>query len=246
MTTTLEAPDLRRVLDVVEDAERPETLDAFRATTLAALASRVGFARTTFFLTGPPAPPTEGTDGVQHGFRPIVMEQYVEQHRADPFRGSLAVTLLRRDGMVSFDQLRGSLAESERDYVDGFLTPNRIAAQLCLWLDTGLSTHGIVCVLHEDPDGFDVRSRALLHALRPHLGNLLAHHVRQAFGEPRVDLSPREREVVRLVTDGLTNGEIARRLGISEDTVKKHVSRSMARLGVRNRTELALRSVGWR
>ena len=242
MGITLDAPDLRRILEVVEDAERPETLDSFRATTLAALASRVGFPRTTFFLTGPPTPPTEGTDGRQHGFRPSVMDQYVEQHRADPFRGPVAVGLLQRDGVVSFDQLRGSLDDRQHDYVARFLAPNRIAAQLCLWLDTGLATHGILCVLDDDANGFDDRDRALLQTLRPHLGNLLAHHLRDAPDAGLGDvLSAREREIVLLVADGRKNGEIARQLQISENTVKKHVSRAMARVGVRNRTELALR-----
>lgn len=241
MAITLDGPDLRRVLEVVEEAERPETLDSFRATTLSALASRVGFTRTTFFLTGPPAPLTEGTDGLQHGFRSVVMEQYVEQHRADPFRGAAAVSLLQRDGVVSLDQLRGSLDYRQRRYVEQFLEPNRIAAQLCLWLDTGLATHGVLCVLDDDADGLDPRDRVLLQTLRPHLGNLLAHHLRGAPNDFLDDvLSGREHEIARLVAEGRTNAEIARALEISENTVKKHVSRAMERVGVRNRTELAL------
>ena len=52
-------------------------------------------------------------------------------------------------------------------------------------------------------------------------------------------LTPREREVARLAADGLTNAEIAERLGISPATVKDHISNVLARVGVRRRVELA-------
>jgi DNA-binding NarL/FixJ family response regulator len=55
-----------------------------------------------------------------------------------------------------------------------------------------------------------------------------------------VSLSRREREVLKLVMDGLTNAAIARRLGISERTVKGHLSSIFASLGVRDRTSAAL------
>ncbi len=53
-------------------------------------------------------------------------------------------------------------------------------------------------------------------------------------------LSERELEVLRLVTEGRLNKEIARRLGISEKTVKAHLTRIFARLGVQDRTQAAL------
>jgi DNA-binding NarL/FixJ family response regulator len=46
--------------------------------------------------------------------------------------------------------------------------------------------------------------------------------------------------VAELVTLGLTNREIANVLHVEEDTVKKHVSRAIAKVGVRNRTSLAV------
>jgi DNA-binding CsgD family transcriptional regulator len=53
-------------------------------------------------------------------------------------------------------------------------------------------------------------------------------------------LTPREREVLDLVRVGLTNEEIAARLGISTDTAKYHVSQILAKLGVASREEAAL------
>lgn len=53
-------------------------------------------------------------------------------------------------------------------------------------------------------------------------------------------LSEREREVLGLVSSGLANKQIARRLGISEKTVKGHLSRIFQALGVTDRTQAAL------
>jgi len=54
------------------------------------------------------------------------------------------------------------------------------------------------------------------------------------------DLSPREREVLALVASGLPNKLIARRLDISEKTVKAHLTRVFQQIGVTDRTQAAL------
>ncbi len=57
---------------------------------------------------------------------------------------------------------------------------------------------------------------------------------------PEVTLTDREREVLGLVAEGLANKAIARRLGIAEKTVKAHLTRVFAAIGVTDRTQAAL------
>ncbi len=59
-------------------------------------------------------------------------------------------------------------------------------------------------------------------------------------GAGAAELTPRETEVLVLVRQGLANKQIARRLGISERTVKAHLTSAFQRIGVVDRTQAAL------
>ncbi|WP_287497901.1 response regulator transcription factor [Pandoraea sp. CB10b_02] len=115
--------------------------------------------------------------------------------------------------------------------------------------------HGFV---HKSAD-----SRTLLHALQTVLrggrygdgdgdtdagGGIGAARIGDSSGLPGGDISlsqrlaaltPRQREVLMLVCEGLRNSEIAARLGMTEKTVKAHVSAVLAALGALNRTQAA-------
>jgi DNA-binding NarL/FixJ family response regulator len=69
--------------------------------------------------------------------------------------------------------------------------------------------------------------------LAPSVASRLLRRVRQPRQEA---LSPREVEVLRLVARGLSNGDIGRALHIGEATVKTHLLRAFAKLGVSDRT----------
>jgi two-component system, NarL family, nitrate/nitrite response regulator NarL len=65
-------------------------------------------------------------------------------------------------------------------------------------------------------------------------------------GPARFGLTRRELDVVRAVVDGCSNRDVAKRLGISEDTVKHHMTSIFDKLGVSSRLELAIFASNWK
>jgi DNA-binding NarL/FixJ family response regulator len=95
----------------------------------------------------------------------------------------------------------------------------------------------------------DIRARGLVEGVRKVAagGTLLSAHVSErvaeAFASPRIDepaLTLRERQVLDLITEGLTNRQIGERLGLAEKTVKNYVSGLLAKLGMERRTQAAV------
>jgi len=84
------------------------------------------------------------------------------------------------------------------------------------------------------------RDRDLLALLRPHLHQAYVDAERRRHGVPR--LTRRHWELLRLVAAGHTNSQIARRLGVSEGTVRIHLQNIYARLQVSSRTAAVTRA----
>jgi len=80
-------------------------------------------------------------------------------------------------------------------------------------------------------------------SLAPGVAATVVRSVAAAVPEPAATLTPREREVLRLIARGRSNRLIARDLALSEKTVKAHVSAILAKLGVTDRTQAALYAV---
>jgi DNA-binding NarL/FixJ family response regulator len=92
-----------------------------------------------------------------------------------------------------------------------------------------------------DPDEIIRGVRATAAGQSP-LAPQAAHELitERAQTRSEIELSPREREVLALVADGLPNKLIARRLEISERTVRAHLTSVFAQIGVTDRTQAAL------
>lgn len=94
---------------------------------------------------------------------------------------------------------------------------------------------------HSDPDDIAKAIRVVHDGgspLDPKAARALLESRRVRTSGPQ--LTDREREVLGLVRDGLSNKQIARRLGIAERTVKAHLTSVFQRLGVTDRTQAAL------
>jgi two-component system, NarL family, response regulator DevR len=88
---------------------------------------------------------------------------------------------------------------------------------------------GIIRAVARGESGFDGRTAAVVRALA----------AGTSAGEDRAALTGREREVVSLIAEGLTNREIGEAIFVSESTVKFHIRNVMRKLDVHHRAEVA-------
>jgi DNA-binding NarL/FixJ family response regulator len=150
--------------------------------------------------------------------------------------------------------------------LDGLAATRRIAADQglagvrVLILTTFDDDEYVFEALRSGASGFlgkGVRPEALIEAIRTvargdallspaATRSLIARFLKLSDGEPArpspllATLTDREREVVTLVADGMSNAEIARQLTISPLTVKAHVNHAMTKLGARDRAQLVV------
>jgi DNA-binding CsgD family transcriptional regulator len=125
---------------------------------------------------------------------------------------------------------------------------NEHELMLCLAAGPGWTagpgrTLRLVFIRGPGPD-FSDRERDLLTVLRPHLHQ--AYLDAERCRRPAPKLTVRQRELLHLVAAGHTNAQIARRLGISEGTVRTHLENIYRLLNVSSRTAAVTRAfAGW-
>ncbi|MER2551884.1 MAG: LuxR C-terminal-related transcriptional regulator [Thauera sp.] len=96
----------------------------------------------------------------------------------------------------------------------------------------------------EKPVDDDLLLDALQKAVRRHVGSRARHTADRAAQQRYAQLSEREREVLGLIVEGLTNKEIARALGLSPRTVETHRANLFAKLEVGSLAQL-IRHYAW-
>jgi DNA-binding CsgD family transcriptional regulator len=110
---------------------------------------------------------------------------------------------------------------------------------VCLPSRHGL-TRRLMLVRDAGDPPFSERDRLLLTLLRPHLTEIRARVEAERRSVPA--LTPRQVELLRRLARGHTNRRLARDLGLSEATVRKHLENIYARLDVHSRTEALARA----
>lgn len=155
-----------------------------------------------------------------------------EQHRPDVLLLDLSMPDL--DGIEVTARLREVAPDTRVVVFTSFSDRDRIVQAL----DAGAVGY---LLKDAEPDELHAAVRAAARGeapLTPRAAAALLAHRRSR--PPEVELTPREREVLGLVVDGLANKQIARRMGISEKTVKGHLTNLFQRIGVADRTQAAL------
>lgn len=80
-------------------------------------------------------------------------------------------------------------------------------------------------------------------SLHPEIARRMLREINQPPDRPLNELTEREHETLRLIAEGLSNQEIAQKMGIHENTVAKYVSALLGKLGLTSRTQAALYAV---
>jgi DNA-binding NarL/FixJ family response regulator len=144
------------------------------------------------------------------------------------------LSMPEHDGIRAIGEIRAEDAEAKVVVLTSFSDRERILDAL----DAGAIGY---LLKDAEPDELIRGVRAAARGEAP-LAPKAAHAVLTAreAGRPAEDLTPREREVLTLVAHGKANKQIALELGISEKTVKTHLTRVFEALGVTDRTGAAL------
>jgi DNA-binding NarL/FixJ family response regulator len=117
--------------------------------------------------------------------------------------------------------------------------PSALAFGASALLPAGVDRETLTAALH-------AAVRGLVSIPRQELASLLPPEepLEAATRAPIESLTPRELEVLQLMARGLTNRQIARRLQISEHTVKFHAAAILGKLNARSRAEAVARAIG--
>jgi len=124
---------------------------------------------------------------------------------------------------------RGTVLRALRAGADGYLEKTSSIR------DIGASAEAV-------GSGTRILSMEHRHGLQQEIRDL-AHRMRES-SKTAASLTPRERQVLDLITEGLSTRQMARRLGVSERTVESHISRLYQKLDVRTRVQALHRAAG--
>lgn len=227
-----------QVETILATSRRCRSLGEWLTSTLASVDRHLGFRQSSLMLAliGEAPYRRRAFAGEARGFAAETLAEYFRNWAdCDPLASKPAWEMFQTQGRASTAALHEALDHAGRRFVDEFLQTIGIADQLSLRLPGGGATDGYLTI-HE-PHRISTTQTAALAALADGLARQLRRWLPKGLA---TDLSVRETQASELVTFGYTNREIAAFLGIGEETVKKHLYRATTKLGLDNRTELAV------
>lgn len=151
----------------------------------------------------------------------------LETHTAD-----VILMDLRMSGMSGLDAIR---AINLRPDPPRILVLTSFDAEEDIYQSVGAGAHGYI--LKDTPQDRLLEAIHLVYAKKRYFPADIAARLIERMA--RSNLTPRERQVLHLVAKGLTNKEIGRVLGISDNTARNHVNSIIEKLEVSDRTEAA-------
>ncbi|MFF6787604.1 response regulator [Streptomyces filamentosus] len=163
------------------------------------------------------------------------------EHRPDVVVMDIRMPVL--DGIAATERLTAELPGCRVLALSTFDMDEHVVAALragaCGFLPKDISPEDLVAALHVVHGGEAILAPRLLTRL---ISAHVTAPVRRMPPPPPVadGLTPREREVWRLIADGLDNTEMAGRLGVSPSTVKNHITALFAKLRVRDRAQAVI------
>jgi DNA-binding NarL/FixJ family response regulator len=236
--------NLEQAFAVLERCDSGACLSDFKADVVEALASVFGFRNVSFF-TGPTFGTTfsDAHPIVQGRTARMLPEYHDRWSRHDVFAIPTSLRMLQSGGVVSLSEVvaQGALPATADAYVRHFLAGTwQIEAAAAIRLDLyGLHT-GLVGIFCSDKEDLGPRELATLRVLSRQLSAVGRGIPFVSARDGFENLTERQREVVHLIAEGLSNAHIAATLSLAEASIKKYVSRILAATGCGTRMELAL------
>lgn len=243
--TSLTERDLRRLLDVVAPDTSVEADTELPTPVMRGLAELIPCSSVSFNLEDPCRieTPLAGQDMDLREVPPLSEDELALHGRAYwDFPPCRQPEIVRGPGVASMWQDYFGDREFERTLMAQFYRFGGFRHHLVLLLPSSDGLRRKVILWRDEGESpFSERDRLLLTLLRPHLAEIRDRVEARRHAAP--PLTPRQVELLRRVARGDTNRRVARDLGLSEATVRKHLENIYARLDVHSRTE-ALARVG--
>jgi len=240
ITSTITDKDLGDILGVVERAEPADGVEQFYSSVLMALRELVPCDDITFQIMDVRRQVVAGVcvtdDGVSYelmdpdpaGEREFWAAYWAEGGCSYPHETGDFTTILRRSDR--FGEL-----ENARTRMGSLLARWGVRHEVLVPLPPQGVLDRRLLLFRSDGIDFTDHEVLLLRLLRPHLAELHQRRQRELSGQP--ELTPRQWEILRRVASGASNAQIARVLGLSQATVRKHLENVFVRLQVASRTE---------